>query len=344
MQKSDFSFDLPPELIAQFPLKNRTSSRMLEVNAASRSWHDRQFIDIKHLIQPNDLLIFNNTKVIPARLFGKKSTGGVVELLFARLVESNRGLFQIRASKAPKPDSIIYLDDCDLEIVVEEKQDDIYLVRAPKDWLPILESFGKMPLPPYIARDAEDQDDSRYQTVYAENLGAVAAPTAGLHFDEALLQELKQSGVDIGFLTLHVGAGTYQPVRTDNILDHKMHHEIYQLPQTVCDQIAKAKQKGGRVIAVGTTSVRTLESAAAKGDLAECSGSTNLFIYPGYEFKVVDAIITNFHLSESTLLMLVSAFADRELMLAAYQHAIIQKYRFFSYGDAMFIHRGSNEI
>ncbi len=345
MNKSDFSFELPPELIAQFPLPDRTGSRLLCVDSAANTWNDAQFSDLGQWLRPNDLLVFNNTQVIPARLFGVKATGGVVEMLFARLVEPHLALLQIRASKSPKPGSSIYIADNTIELMVEDKQDDLYLVRSEQlDWLALLETYGKIPLPPYIERAAESEDLSRYQTVYAEMPGAVAAPTAGLHFDEPLLAKLKAQGISCAFLTLHVGAGTFQPVRTDNILDHKMHFEYYTLPQECCDQIAATKAKGGRVIAVGTTSVRTLESAAKQGELRESSGSTNLFIYPGYEFKVVDAIITNFHLSESTLLMLISAFANRELILQAYQHAIEQQYRFFSYGDAMFIHRGSNGI
>jgi S-adenosylmethionine:tRNA ribosyltransferase-isomerase len=338
MQRSDFHFDLPDALIAQHPLEQRSASRLLCLDGISGSIEDRQFCDLPDLLQEGDLLVFNDTAVIPARLYGTKQSGGKVEILIERILDSQQVLAHVRASKSPKPDSLITLVDHS-QLRVVGRQDDLFQLALLGD-VPVLEkleSIGHIPLPPYIERADTEQDQARYQTVYAKHKGAVAAPTAGLHFDDELLRQLQQRGVQQAFVTLHVGAGTFQPVRVNDLREHKMHTEIVEVRQEVCDQIAQVRQRGGRVIAVGTTAVRCLETAAREGLLQPYSGETDIFIYPGYQFQVVDALITNFHLPESTLLMLVCAFAGYEHAMAAYRHAVQQGYRFFSYGDAMLI-------
>ena len=341
MQTSDFDYDLPEQLIAQYPLAERTASRLLHIKDNALS--DKHFTDILDLINPGDLLVFNNTKVIPARLHGQKETGGKVEVLVERVLDEHRVLAHVRASKSPKAGTMLLLES-DMRAKMLGRHDELFELHlyhlAPDSQtnvIDLLEQYGHMPLPPYIERDDELSDQQRYQTVYAEKPGAVAAPTAGLHFDNDLLEKLKQKNVDFAHVTLHVGAGTFQPVRCDNIKDHKMHTEYVEVSQQVVDQVNKTKQAGGRIIAVGTTAVRSLESAAKEGELKPFYSDTNIFIYPGYEFKVIDALITNFHLPQSTLLMLVCAMAGYDNMMTAYKHAVEQEYRFFSYGDAMFI-------
>ena len=340
MQLSDFNYELPPELIAQHPLANRTDSRLLEVRADGMNYAqlvDRQFKDILSLVQPGDLLVFNDTKVIPARLHGKKETGGNVELLIERISGEKQAWVQIRASKVPKTGSIVHIHNQSGETFSVEMigyDGRFYEVRFPENVFSLLERFGKLPLPPYIEHQPDGEDAQRYQTVVAKNPGAVAAPTAGLHFDEAILQELNNLGVNQATVTLHVGAGTFTPVREEDLSKHQMHYEWFSIPNETLQAIEKTKQNGGRVIAVGTTSLRALESQA---NSQQSSGETNLFITPGYQFKTVDCLLTNFHLPKSTLLMLVSAFAGMNNIRSAYQHAINQQYRFFSYGDAMFL-------
>jgi len=343
VKRQDFSYELPDELIARFPMAERSQSRLLCLDRASGAISHRIFSDIVELINPEDLLVFNNTRVIPARLFGRKQSGGQVEVLVERLLyepsgKANECLAHVRASKSLKPGALILLE-CDSALEMLGRKNDLFHLRYQGDgsFLDLLEQHGHMPLPPYIDRADENSDRERYQTVYNKIPGAVAAPTAGLHFDEMLLEKLKTKGLAFGFVTLHVGAGTFQPVRVENIEDHHMHSEWFSVDETLCEQVAKTKQRGGRVIAVGTTSVRCLESASKGGELKPCSGETDIFITPGYQFNVVDALVTNFHLSESTLLMLVSAFAGKEKIFSAYEEAIQKKYRFFSYGDAMFI-------
>ncbi|WP_372941080.1 tRNA preQ1(34) S-adenosylmethionine ribosyltransferase-isomerase QueA [Shewanella sp.] len=341
MRVADFSFDLPDELIARYPTAQRNASRLLTLNGVDGQLADKQFTDLLELINPGDLMVFNNTRVIPARLFGQKATGGKLEILVERMLDDKRILAHVRSSKSPKVDALINLD-AGYQMKMLARHDALFELELLSDntILEVLEQVGHMPLPPYIDRPDEDADKERYQTVYNQTPGAVAAPTAGLHFDDAMLAALKDKGVNIAFVTLHVGAGTFQPVRVDNVLEHKMHSEWANVPQEVVDLIAQTKANGHRVVAVGTTSVRSLESAArACGDapLSGFSGDTDIFIYPGYQFKVVDAMVTNFHLPESTLIMLLSAFAGYDEVMAAYQHAIAQKYRFFSYGDAMFV-------
>ena len=337
MKRTDFTYDLPPELIAQTPLAERSDSRLLCFDRQSGDLDDRHFKELPALLKQGDLLVFNNTRVIPARLFGRKATGGQVEILLERLLNKHDCLAQVRASKSPKPGGILFLEDGN-ELRVIGREDNFYHLRAINgELMEWLDRLGHMPLPPYITRADTDHDRRRYQTVFAETPGAVAAPTAGLHFDQALLDQLEDKGVQSTTVTLHVGAGTFQPVRVDNIEDHNMHAEWLEVPQTACDAIAAAKACGGRVVAVGTTAVRSLETAAQGGQLEPFSGDSRIFIYPGYEFKVVDAMITNFHLPESTLLMLLSAFAGHEQTLTAYRHAVAQGYRFFSYGDAMLV-------
>ena len=345
MQLSDFNYELPAELIAQHPLANRTDSRLLEVRADGPNHVqlvDRQFKDILSLVQPGDLLVFNDTKVIPARLHGKKETGGNVELLIERISGEMQAWVQIRASKVPKTGSIVHIhnkagETFPVEMIGYDGR--FYEVRFPENVFSLLERFGELPLPPYIEHQPDGEDAQRYQTVVAKNPGAVAAPTAGLHFDEAILQKIKDLGVNQATVTLHVGAGTFTPVREEDLSKHKMHYEWYSIPNETLEAIQTTKNNGGRVIAVGTTSLRALESQAASG---QSSGETNLFITPGYQFKTVDCLLTNFHLPKSTLLMLVSALAGVDNIRAAYQHAISQKYRFFSYGDAMFLCRLEN--
>ncbi|WP_428611967.1 tRNA preQ1(34) S-adenosylmethionine ribosyltransferase-isomerase QueA [Shewanella sp.] len=343
MRVADFSFDLPDELIARYPMPNRTASRLLTLDGNTGAVEDKQFTDILEMVNPGDLMVFNNTRVIPARVFGQKQTGGKLEILVERMLDDKRILAHVRSSKSPKPGTIICLDG-GYEMTMLARHDALFELELNSDStiLEVLEEVGHMPLPPYIDRPDEDADKERYQTVYNQNPGAVAAPTAGLHFDDEILKQLTDKGVKLAFVTLHVGAGTFQPVRVDNILEHQMHAEYAEVPQDVVDAIVQTKAAGKRVVAVGTTSVRSLESAAqaslAKGEaLQPFYADTEIFIYPGYQFQIVDAMLTNFHLPESTLLMLISAFAGRDHVMTAYQQAIEQQYRFFSYGDAMFI-------
>jgi S-adenosylmethionine:tRNA ribosyltransferase-isomerase len=340
MKLTDFKFDCPTELIAQFPTPDRTASRLLSLNGETGELQDRQFIDLTSLLKPNDLLVFNNTKVIPARLLGRKDTGGKVEVLIERVLDEYRVLAHIRSSKSPGAGRRLRLEDkLDAEVLGRQGALFELVFHHEESATSLLEQHGRLPLPPYIEREVAQSDLERYQTVYAQHTGAVAAPTAGLHFDQAMLAKLIEIEIETAQLTLHVGAGTFQPVRVDDIKTHQMHSERIEVTEQVCSQIRTTKAKGGRVIAVGTTSMRALESASQSGQIEPFKGETDIFIYPGYDFKQVDAMITNFHLSESTLLMLVSAFAGREHILHAYQHAVEQQYRFFSYGDAMFITR-----
>jgi len=336
----DFFYDLPAELIANYPTLERTASRLLCLDGKTGKIVHRQFKDIIELIQPGDLLVMNNTKVIPARLFGNKESGGKIEILIERILDEKHALAHIRASKSPKPQSKINLEN-NIQIEVLGRKNDLYELKFldERPLLEILDAIGHIPLPPYIERVDELDDRERYQTVYAKTPGAVAAPTAGLHFDNELLQQLKAKGVELAFVTLHVGAGTFQPVRVQNIQEHVMHAEYVEVTQEVCDKIKRTKANGGRIIAVGTTSVRCLETAALDGETKPFAGDTQIFIYPGFKFKCIDALITNFHLPESTLLMLVSALGGYENVMQAYQEAVAQHYRFFSYGDAMFIYR-----
>jgi S-adenosylmethionine:tRNA ribosyltransferase-isomerase len=340
MKLTDFQFELPDELIAQFPCAERTASRLLSLDGENGHVEDRQFIDFTNLLQPNDLLVFNNTKVIPARLLGQKDTGGKIEVLVERVLDEHRVLAHVRSSKSPGEGRHLLLENA-LDVEVLGRQEALFELyfHGDLDVTSALEKYGRLPLPPYIEREVDKEDHERYQTVYAQHIGAVAAPTAGLHFDNSILERLKTMGIKTTEVTLHVGAGTFQPVRVDDIKTHKMHSERIVVSDTVCDQVRATRAAGGRVIAVGTTSVRALESASQSGQIQPYQGETDIFIYPGYEFKSVDAMVTNFHLSESTLLMLVSAFAGRDHVLQAYEHAIKEKYRFFSYGDAMFITR-----
>jgi S-adenosylmethionine:tRNA ribosyltransferase-isomerase len=338
MRVDDFHFDLPEQLIARYPLAQRTASRLLVLDGPSAELAHRQFADLLEYLQPGDLMVFNNTRVIPARLFGHKASGGKLEILVERLLDSRRVLAHVRASKSPKAGSVICLEGGG-EAQMLARHDALFELVFSEDVLPLLERVGHMPLPPYIDRPDEDADRERYQTVYASQAGAVAAPTAGLHFDQQMLESICARGVDIAFVTLHVGAGTFQPVRVDKIEDHHMHSEWLEVGQNVVDALKACKARGGRVIAVGTTSVRSLETAARSGEVQAFAGDTDIFIYPGYRFRVVDALVTNFHLPESTLLMLVSAFAGYRQTMAAYAAAVEGQYRFFSYGDAMFITR-----
>ncbi|MGL5391949.1 MAG: tRNA preQ1(34) S-adenosylmethionine ribosyltransferase-isomerase QueA, partial [Shewanella sp.] len=325
MRVADFSFELPDELIARYPMAQRNASRLLTLDGNTGTLADKQFTDLLGMINPGDLMVFNNTRVIPARLFGQKASGGKLEILVERMLDDKRILAHVRSSKSPKVDSLILLDG-GYQMKMLARHDTLFELELLSELtiLEVLEAVGHMPLPPYIDRPDEDADKERYQTVYNQNPGAVAAPTAGLHFDDAMLAALKAKDVNIAFVTLHVGAGTFQPVRVDTILEHKMHSEWANVPEDVVELIAQTKAAGKRVIAVGTTSVRSLESAARanQGELKAFSGDTDIFIYPGYQFQVVDAMVTNFHLPESTLIMLVSAFAGFEQVMAAYQHAI----------------------
>ncbi|HBP43001.1 MAG: tRNA preQ1(34) S-adenosylmethionine ribosyltransferase-isomerase QueA [Vreelandella alkaliphila] len=343
MQRADFHFELPDELIARYPSEQRSDCRLLCVDSQSGALEHRRFADLLELLEPGDLLVFNDTRVIPARLHGHKASGGKVEMLLERPLDSHRGLAHIRSSKSPKPGTELIFEG-DIHAVVEGRRDALFELRFLGDtpMIALLEKHGHMPLPPYITRDDELSDRERYQTVYARRDGAVAAPTAGLHFDQPLLDALAEKGVNSAFVTLHVGAGTFQPVRVDNILEHHMHSEWIEVSETACQQVRDTQAAGKRVIAVGTTSVRCLESACLKssdGQIAPYSGDTDIFIYPGYEWRCVDALITNFHLPESTLLMLVSAFAGYDHMMRAYRTAVDERYAFFSYGDAMLLTR-----
>lgn len=335
MQTEDFHFDLPSELIAQFPPAERGDSRLLYLKGDETQ--DLMFYELESLLQPDDLLIFNNTKVIPARLFGRKSTGGKIEILIERITDEQQALAHIRSSKSPKAGATLILDGDNSEVEVIGREGALFQIQFNEPAIDVLNRIGHIPLPPYIERADGDDDQDRYQTVYAREEGAVAAPTAGLHFSDAMLERLAAKGIRQEFITLHVGAGTFQPVRVENIAEHVMHSERIEVPQAICDAVTETKAKGGRVIAVGTTVVRSLESAAREGELNPFSGETDIFITPGYQFKVIDGLLTNFHLPESTLLMLVSALAGHQRMMGAYQHAVDEKYRFFSYGDAMLI-------
>ena len=337
---ADFDYALPPELIAQFPLAARSTSRLLDGRAATPE--DRTFSDLPTLLQPGDLLVFNNTKVLKARLRAVKASGGAVEVLVERLLSPTLALTQLRASHAPKPGTrIVIAGKHHAEIVGRE--DRFFQVQLQSgDFESLMRDAGELPLPPYMQRAAAEGDTERYQTVYAKHEGAVAAPTAGLHFDEATLAACRERGIEMAHVTLHVGAGTFLPVKTDNLAEHKMHRERYVLPQKTVDAINACKARGGRVVAVGTTSVRTLEGCVLDcGELRALESETDIFITPGYEFKVVDALLTNFHLPRSTLLMLVSAFAGYEHICKLYAHAIVQRYRFFSYGDAMLLQKNT---
>lgn len=338
LKKSDFHYELPPDLIAQAPLAERSASRLLCVPPTPEPLRDARVRDLPSLLQPGDLLVFNDTRVIPARLFGAKDSGGRVEILIERLLPNNEARAQIGVSKSPKPGARIALD-AGGEAEVLGREGEFYRLRfhvgdALESWLL---RAGRLPLPPYIRREPGADDAERYQTVFAREVGAVAAPTAGLHFDDALLQALRERGVRFGHITLHVGAGTFQPVRVDDLREHRMHSEWLNVGAELIDQIRRTRAAGGRVIAVGTTVVRALESAMHDGELLPFAGETRIFIFPGYKIRSVDALLTNFHLPESTLLMLVSAFAGKARVFQAYAHAVREKYRFFSYGDAMLL-------
>ena len=339
MTLSDFDYDLPPQLIAQEALEDRAASRLLVLQEDGQC-QDQQFRDLLDLIQPEDLLVFNNTKVLPARLFGQKSTGGQIEVLVERLIDDRRLLAHIRSSKSPKAGARLTLEGA-FEAEVLGRQGALFELKFDHEStaIQLLEAHGHMPLPPYIERADTSADHERYQTVFAQRPGAVAAPTAGLHFDEALMDALKEKGVETAQVTLHVGAGTFQPVRTEDLSEHVMHSEWIDVPESVCEAIKACRARGGNVVAVGTTTVRSLESAAINGTLEPFQGDTDIFITPGYEFQVIDRLITNFHLPKSTLLMLISAFSGYDDIMAAYEHAVAQEYRFFSYGDAMYLSR-----
>ncbi|MCW8873410.1 MAG: tRNA preQ1(34) S-adenosylmethionine ribosyltransferase-isomerase QueA [Xanthomonadales bacterium] len=337
MKRNTFHFDLPRELIAQNPLPNRSDSRLLQLSLASGRVADRRFRDLPGLLHTGDLLVFNDTRVIPARLYGRKESGGRVEVMLERLLGDRECLAQLRVSKTMRRGGAIQLEDGS-RLLVEGREDTFFRLRLEEGSLSQkLQVLGHMPLPPYITREDTPADAERYQTVYAERPGAVAAPTAGLHFDAGLLAELDARGIEQAHVTLHVGAGTFQPVRSENIEDHRMHAEYLEISQAACAAVERARERGGRVIAVGTTSVRALESAAQEGKLQPFAGDSRIFIYPGYRFRVIDGLVTNFHLPESTLLMLVCALAGTDQTLAAYRHAVAEGYRFFSYGDAMLI-------
>jgi len=338
LKKSDFDFCLPHELIAQVPLPQRSASRMLLLDVAAQSRQDRMFAELPEILRPGDLLVFNDTRVLPARLYGRKESGGAVEILLERITGAHEAIVQLGVSKKPKEGGRIELADGSHAVVLG-RDDDFFRLRfeAPEPLEKLLLKLGEMPLPPYIERHADASDMERYQTVFAREPGAVAAPTAGLHFDEATLVRLRERGVEFGYITLHVGAGTFQPVRADDLKDHHMHTEWLNVGAHLIGQIRRIRAHGGRVIAVGTTVVRALESASTDGVLYPFSGETQIFIFPGYRFSSIDGLLTNFHLPQSTLLMLVSALAGREFILDSYRHAVEQRYRFFSYGDAMLI-------
>ena len=343
MQLSDFTYDLPPELIAQEALSDRSASRLLHLDSSQNPSQilDKHFNDILDVIQSKDLLIFNNTRVIPARLIGEKDTGGKVEVMIERVLDDHRAMAHVRANKTPKAGGKLLLDN-QINAEVIARHETLFEIEFKHELnvYELLEKFGHIPLPPYIEREDTEADKERYQTVFAEEVGAVAAPTAGLHFTPQLLQALANKGVASAKVTLHVGAGTFLPVRVDNLDDHVMHAEWVEVDQETCDAIAACKARGGKVVAVGTTCVRSLESAAKEtGSIQPFTGDTRLFITPGFNFNVVDAMITNFHVPESTLLMLVSAFSGYDNIMNAYHHAVKEKYRFFSYGDAMFLEK-----
>jgi S-adenosylmethionine:tRNA ribosyltransferase-isomerase len=340
MLTRDFDYELPPELIAQHPLSQRSASRLLYVPPQGTGFEDSGFSVFPGLLRAGDLLVFNDSRVFPARLYGRKTSGGQIEILIERLIGTHRALAHVRASKALKPGGKLLLpEDAQAEVVA--RQDDLFelVFDCQGALLDYLQRAGQIPLPPYITRMAEPADQERYQTVYARNTGAVAAPTAGLHFDEPIFAELRERGVECVYVTLHVGAGTFQPVRTENVQEHHMHSEYVEVTADVCRRIKETSARGGRIVAVGTTVVRSLEAAAAGGGLKPFAGETRLFITPGYRFRIVDMLLTNFHLPRSSLLMLVCAFGGYERVMSAYRHAIRQGYRFFSYGDAMLLHR-----
>jgi S-adenosylmethionine:tRNA ribosyltransferase-isomerase len=338
VKKSDFHYDLPPELIAQAPLAERSASRLLVVDAAREALEDRRFAELPDFLRRGDLLVFNDTRVLPARLFGRKDTGGAVEILIERVLGTHEARAQLGVSKKPKEGGRLVLDD-GTPVRVLGRDGEFFLLRfeTAEPLEKLLLRAGRLPLPPYIEREADSADSERYQTVFARELGAVAAPTAGLHFDAAMFERLAALGVETGYVTLHVGAGTFQPMRAEQVDQHVMHREWLNVGAELVEKIRRTRERGGRVIAVGTTVVRALESALRDGRVWPFAGETQIFIFPGYRIRSVDALLTNFHLPESTLLMLVSAFAGRERMLAAYRHAVAEKYRFFSYGDAMLI-------
>ncbi|MDC9819282.1 tRNA preQ1(34) S-adenosylmethionine ribosyltransferase-isomerase QueA [Pectobacterium polonicum] len=343
MRVTDFSFELPESLIAHYPQAERSGCRLLSLDGPTGNLTHGVFTDLLNKLNPGDLLVFNNTRVIPARLFGRKASGGKLEVLVERVLDDHRVLAHVRASKAPKPGTELLLgDDESVKATMAARHDALFELHFDdsRDVLSILNDIGHMPLPPYIDRPDEDADRELYQTVYSQRPGAVAAPTAGLHFDEPMLAALREKGIEMAFVTLHVGAGTFQPVRVDTIEDHIMHAEYAEVPQDVVDAVLACKARGNRVIAVGTTSVRSLESAAQASQdalIAPFFDDTKIFIYPGYHYRVIDALVTNFHLPESTLIMLVSAFAGYRNTMSAYREAVAEQYRFFSYGDAMFI-------
>ena len=343
MRVSDFSFELPEELIAQFPLETRSASRLLCLDGNTGKLEHKQFSELTELVQPGDLLVFNDTRVIPARLFGQKASGGKVEVLIERLQGEQRALVHLRSSRSPKVGAKLILEG-GVKAEVIGRQDNLFQLQFDPqgDLMRQLEAHGHMPLPPYMHREDLPSDRERYQTVYNKRPGAVAAPTAGLHFDQPLLDQLKEMGIETTFVTLHVGAGTFQPVKGDQVEEHKMHAAYIEVSDAVCTAVNAARERGNRVIAVGTTSVRSLESASQSGEIQPFMGDSSIFIYPGYRFKSVDAMVTNFHLPESTLIMLVSAFSGVEHIRQAYAEAIQQRYRFFSYGDAMFLTCQSN--
>jgi len=343
MRRQDFFYELPDELIARYPTEQRTGSRLLCLDGNNGDIQHRQFMDVLALVQPGDLMVFNDTRVIPARLFGQKASGGKVEVLVERVMEQQQVLAHVRSSRSPRAGTELLLEG-GVTVEVIGRHENLFILQFPqgKSVVELLEQVGHMPLPPYMEREDQVADRERYQTVYNQKPGAAAAPTAGLHFDESMLKQLAQSGVEAGFVTLHVGAGTFQPVKVDNIHQHVMHAEYIEVSESLCQQVKATRARGGRVIAVGTTSVRCLETASQTGEIQPFIGDTDIFIYPGYDYKSVDALITNFHLPESTLLMLVSAFAGYHHTMNAYKSAIEEKYRFFSYGDAMWIERNSN--
>ena len=338
MKRSDFHFELPDDLIACYPLAEREASRLLRLDGADGEVSHHGFRELPDLLESGDLLVFNDTRVIPARVYGKKASGGKVEMLVERVLDSDRALVHLKVSRTPSPGGGITLEGGHRVVVEEHTPEGLFRVHFPdSDVMTVLEAVGHMPLPPYIDRPDEMTDEERYQTVFGEKPGAVAAPTAGLHFTDAIMDELADRGIERTFVTLHVGAGTFQPVRSEDIREHHMHQEWLSVEQQAVDAVKRTRERGGRVVAVGTTAVRALESASQGGHLAPFSGETQIFIYPGYRFRSVDAMVTNFHLPESTLIMLVSAFAGREHVLDAYQAAINERYRFFSYGDAMLV-------
>jgi S-adenosylmethionine:tRNA ribosyltransferase-isomerase len=338
MHLADFNYDLPAELIARYPLPERSASRLLYLQRQTGALEHKQFTDLIDYLQPNDLLVFNNTRVIQARLLGHKQTGGQIEVLVERVLDEQRVLAHVRASKSPKPESLLYFAK-DVVLKTLGRQDDLFelVVQGQQTIWEVLEAIGEVPIPPYFDRAPDATDKERYQTIYAQHNGSVAAPTAGLHFDEAMFAKLAAKGVNTAFVMLHVGAGTFAPVRVDDITQHRMHKEYIEVTPELCASVQATRERGGRVIAVGTTSVRCLETASQSGVLQPYVGDTDIFIYTGYEFKCVDALITNFHLPGSTLLMLIAAMAGQAAVMTAYQAAVNERYRFFSYGDAMLI-------